>query len=279
MRHLSALTTRYSSSPLYRAHLLAGVITAVTLVFVLTPMVVLVIFSFNTSPFYQFPLEGLSLRWYSDFLSNSLFIDAFWQSVYIALFAAVISTALATLFAYALARYRPAGERLLAFIGIAPLFIPNLILGIALQMLIIRTNIIGLGHIATILGHVVFATPFAALIIWSWLVQVDWRLEDVSRDLGATRFKSLLHVTAPLAWIGVRSGLILSFLLSFNDLNIALFLANGFNTLPVAVASSSHFGLRPGLLAYATMVMFAVLALLVVLVPLLAPLMKRLRPR
>jgi spermidine/putrescine transport system permease protein len=160
--------------------------------------------------------------------------------------------------AYALARFRFRGRGALFALTLIPLLTPSLVLAIALQMYVVRTRLLELGYVATIIGHTLYALPFAILTSLAWFSQVDWSVEDASYDLGVGRLETLRRVTLPLGWIGLRSGALFAFMLSFNDFNIATFLARGFNTLPIYIASRGNFGIRPDILAYASIVIVSI---------------------
>ena len=199
-------------------------------------------------------------------------IEALISTTIIGITAGIIAALLGSLFAYGVARHQLRGRGTLIVVALTPFLLPTLVLGIALQMLFVRSGILSLGYPATILGHALYLTPFVILIVWAWLAQVDWIVESAARDLGANYGQTLRWVTWPAAWVGVRSALILAFLLSFNDYNLGTFLARGFNTLPVYVASKGSFGIRPDVLALTSLIIVGV----VVSVSLAFPILGRL---
>lgn len=254
---------------------LSEVTLGLLVLFVLAPLVLIVMFSFNTSPFYGFPIEGLSLRWYKEMASASLMLEALMSTVIVGVAAGLTAALLGSLFAYGVARYQFRGRAALTGVALIPFLVPTLVLGIALQMLFVRSGALSLGYAATVLGHALYLTPFVILVVWAWLGQVDWIVESAARDLGASYGQTLRWVTWPAAWVGVRSALILAFLLSFNDYNLATFLARGFNTLPVYVSSKGSFGIRPDVLALASLIIVGV----VVSIGLASPILERLSRR
>jgi spermidine/putrescine transport system permease protein len=229
----------------------------VVVLFVAAPLLLIVIFSLNESPFYGFPLRGLGLRWYRELARSQLLIEALGSTVLIGAIAALISGILGSFYAYWVARKAQAG-RLLPAIGLWPLLIPSLVLGIGMQTLVVRSEVIQLGYTATTLGYLIYLVPFVILIVWAWLAEVDWTVEEVGRDLGASYATVLRRITFPLAWVGIRAGIILGFLLAFNDYNIGAFLARGFNTLPIYVAGQGSFGIEPDVLALSTIIIGSV---------------------
>jgi spermidine/putrescine transport system permease protein len=227
-------------------------------VFVVTPLGLVVVFSFNSSPYFGFPLSGFTVGWYSALFGATQLWDSLQTSVLIAALSGALCGVMGGSVGYALARFQFRGRGALFALTLIPLLTPSLVLAIALQMYVVRTGLFELGYAATIIGHTLYALPFAVLTGLAWFSQVDWSVEEASYDLGVGRWETLRRVTLPLGWVGLRSGTLFGFMLSFNDFNMATFLARGFNTLPVYVASRGNFGIRPDVLAYASIVIVSI---------------------
>jgi putative spermidine/putrescine transport system permease protein len=245
------------------------------LLFILAPVALIVLFSFNESPYYGFPIAEWSIRWYEALVQSTPLLDAVKSSILVALGTALVSSAVAGSFAYGITRFKFRGRPGIVAIALAPLFLPTLVLGAALQVLIVWTDALSLGYASTIIGHVIYVVPFAILILWAWLGQVDWTIEEVAHDLGASYRQTLARVTLPIMWIGLRSVLILGFLLSFNEYNISVFLTRGFNTVTRYIAALGNFGIRPEVLAYSTILILIVFVVTFLISPVVRAILKR----
>jgi spermidine/putrescine transport system permease protein len=142
--------------------------------------------------------------------------------------------------ARALTRYRLRGGGLaLSFVSL-PLFIPDIVLGISLLILVDALGI-PLSLLSVIAGHVLVCVPFATAVLISRLEGFDIGLEEASRDLGENAWMTFLRVTLPLALPGIVASLLLSFIVSFDEFLIAYFLAGTDATLPIYIWSELRF--------------------------------------
>ncbi len=210
------------------------------LAFLYVPVLFLPLFSFNDSVFIAFPLTGFTLRWYQEMLADGALAHALGNSLKVGIVVALISTILGLLGARALTRYRvPGGTIALGFVSL-PLFIPDIVLGISLLLLI---NALGipLSLSSVIAGHVLICVPFALAVLISRLDGFDVSLEEASRDLGENAWMTFLRVTLPLALPGIVASLLLSFIVSFDEFLIAYFLAGTEATLPIYVWGELRF--------------------------------------
>lgn len=242
---------------------------AAGLLFSLGPLATVIVFSFNQSRFYSFPITGWTTGWYADLFANERIGAALLTSVAIAACVAVLATAVGTGFAFAVVRARFRGHRTLSALGFLPLITPVLVLAVALQVGFLQVGL-SLGYATVLLGHTIYTAPFVALMVIAQLVRYDMRLDAAARDLGAGVFQTLRHVTLPILWPAIRSGGLLAFLLSFNEWAIAFFTGRGFNTLPMLVYSMQRTGLPPAVLAYSSLTIVLSVLVVCVLLPFLS---------
>jgi spermidine/putrescine transport system permease protein len=162
-----------------------------------------------------------------------------------------------------LTRYRvPAGTALLAFTSL-PLFIPDIVLGISL-LILLNLVAIPLSLLSVIAGHTLICVPFAITVLMSRLEGFDKNLEEASLDLGETGWTTFLRVTFPLALPGIVSSLLLTFIVSFDEFLIAYFLAGNDATLPIYIWSQLRFPYKlPAVLALGTAILVASAVLVV----------------
>lgn len=227
------------------------------LAFLYVPVLFLPLFSFNDSVFIAFPLSGFTAQWYRQMLADGAMLHALGNSLTVGSVTAIFSTVLALLAAKALTRYRVPGRGgLLAFTSL-PLFIPDIVLGISLLILLNAVNI-PLSLLSVIAGHCLICVPFAITVLMSRLDGFDRNLEEASLDLGENGWMTFRRVTFPLALPGIVSSLLLTFIVSFDEFLIAYFLAGNEATLPIYIWGQLRFPYKlPAVLALGALILVA----------------------
>ena len=227
------------------------------LAFLYIPVLFLPLFSFNQSVFIAFPLTGFTTQWYQDMLADSAMLHALANSLQVGTITALFSTMLGLLAAKALTRYRvPGGGAMLAFTSL-PLFIPDIVLGISLLILLNAVNI-PLSLLTVIAGHSLICVPFAITVLMSRFEGFDKSLEEASLDLGENGCMTFWRVTFPLALPGIVSSLLLTFIVSFDEFLIAYFLAGNEATLPIYIWGQLRFPYKlPTVLALGALILVA----------------------
>lgn len=234
------------------------------LIFLYGPVLFLPIFSFNDSIFVTFPLKGFTTKWYEQAFADEDMINALVASLQVGGIVAVVSTILGLFGAKAVTRYRMPGQSAVTGLIMLPLFIPEIILGISLLILL---NALGieLGLPSVIVGHVILCTPFAMAVLSSRLDGFDRSLEEASMDLGETPWMTFWRVTFPLAAPGIISSLLLTFIVSFDEFLLSFFLTNQQPTLPVYIWSQLRFPNKlPSVLAMGALILLASCILVVI---------------
>jgi spermidine/putrescine transport system permease protein len=231
--------------------------------FLYAPVVLLPLFSFNDSPFISFPLKGFTGRWYAQMAADQEMHRALWNTLKVGAAAALISTILALLAAKALTRGVVPGRAAMIGLTSLPLFIPDVVLGIALLLLMSTTGI-PLSLASVVAGHVLICLPFALAVLMSRFEGFDASLEEASRDLGETAWMTFWRVTFPLVLPGIVASLLLTFIVSFDEFLIAFFLCGTDTTLPVYIWGELRFPYKlPGVLALGAAILIASTAVIV----------------
>ncbi|HXH97158.1 MAG TPA: ABC transporter permease, partial [Gaiellaceae bacterium] len=158
---------------------------AFVVVFLYAPIVVLLVFSFNSSELPAFPLTGFTLHWYRQFLANGDLRGALETSALIAALSSLGAVFLGTLASIPLARRRFRGKAIVSALLLSPLVIPFVVLGISL-LLLFHTLGIPRSILTVVIGHVVISLPYTILVLVPRLEQIDAALEEAAYDLGAT---------------------------------------------------------------------------------------------
>ena len=239
-------------------------VAVATFVMLYLPIATLVTFSFNAGSSIAV-WEGFSLHWYADAWQNQAVKDATVRSLVIALWAAVISTSVATLAALGTTRRAKFKGETFIYVAInQPLMVPEIVTAVALMILFgmvkVATGYQGLGYL--ILAHSAFCIPFAYLPIRARLEGMDLSLEAAASDLYASPWQTFRYVTLPLLGPGILAGAMLAFVISLDDVIITEFVkSGGQDTLPTYMLGQMRRTMTPEVNAIST----ALLALTVVL--------------
>lgn len=216
--------------------------------FLYAPMLMLVIYSFNSSKLVTV-WAGWSTRWYRELFHDDAMMSAVGLSLTIAACAATAAVILGTIAAVVMVRFgRFRGSNGFAFMITAPLVMPDVITGLSLLLLFVALgHSIGWpsdrGMLTIWLAHVTFCTAYVAVVISSRLRELDHSIEEAAMDLGAAPLKVFFVITLPMIMPAVVSGWLLAFTLSLDDLVIASFVSGpGATTLPMLVFSSVRMG-------------------------------------
>lgn len=206
-------------------------VTALVLLFLMAPLIVVFPMSLSSSPYLQFPPPGWSLRWYHQYFNDSTWIDATLRSIKVALATTVLATLLGTALSFSLVRGRYPGKEIVNQISLMPLIIPVIIYSIAVYGWFGQLKLIGLWQ-GIVLGHTVHAIPFVVIIMTAALRTFDIAQEQAAMSLGASRGRAIWHVTLPQLRPSLVSAAFLAFISSFDELVVAMFLGGSNMTLP-----------------------------------------------
>jgi spermidine/putrescine transport system permease protein len=237
---------------------LAGLLLA----FLYLPIVFLVIFSFNDRRAVGLPIEGLTLHWYEQALSNGRLLDAVWNSLLVALIVAVLATIIGTMAAFPLVRGRLRFAGGVRIVATMPIMFPGMLLGIAILIFLRRILDMQMGLHTVIMGHLVFTVPFVILIVAARLQSLDRNLEWAAADLGADPARTTRHIVLPLIWPAVLAGALISVTLSIDEFIITFFTIGPQSTLPIYIYTQIKFGVTPEVNAIATLLLAGTLGLL-----------------
>ncbi len=239
-----------------------NILIGLVLFFLYLPIIVLVVYSFNTSKM-NVIFEGFTFEWYKNLLSNRILIEAFVNTLIIAVTSTITSTILGTLGAIGLYRYSFKGKQIVNLLLYIPIVIPEIVLGISLLSVYTLTKL-ELGMPTLILSHIAFSIPFVIVSVRSTLSKTLDTYEEAAKDLGANSFNTFFKVTLPQIMPGVISGGTLAFTLSLDDVVISYFTAGpGSNTLPLQIYSMIKTGISPDVNALTTLMLLTTMTILI----------------
>jgi putrescine transport system permease protein len=231
--------------------------------FLYLPIVVLVVFSFNSSR-QDMVWSGFSTRWYSELMNDGEIISGFALSLKIAVMTACSSVVLGTFAAFVLNRYRRFfGRTLFAGMASAPLVMPEVIIGLSLLLMMVSVQKMfgfperGMGTIW--LGHTLLGMAYAAVVVQSRLQEMSKSLEEAAMDLGCKPHQVFFLVTLPNITQALASAWLLTFTLSLDDVVLSAFLSGpGSSTMPIVIFSRARLGLDPRVNAVAALTILVV---------------------
>ncbi len=237
-------------------------ICGLILMFLITPILVIIPLSFNAEPYFTYPMPGLSMRWYQDILDNELWLLALKNSVIIAFFATILATTLGTVAALGLSRSNLPYKGLIMGLMISPMIVPIVITAVGMYFFYVKlgltNNLLGL-----IVAHTVLGTPFVVITVTATLVGFDHSLTRAAANLGANPAGTFFKVTMPLVLPGMISGGLFAFVTSFDEVVCVLFLGGvEQRTIPRQMWSGIREQISPTILAVATILVIISIGLL-----------------
>jgi ABC-type spermidine/putrescine transport system permease subunit I len=238
------------------------VVGAMVLVYLFVPVLVVVPLSFNPQAFFVFPPTGLSLRWYEAYLTNRDWLDATRNSFVIGGLTAALTMLIAIPAAIGLSRSRSRLGPLIYAFMLSPLIVPSIIIAVAVFLMFTNLGLTGTVW-GVAMGHTIGALPLAIVVLLAALRNFDRNLERAALSLGASPFWTALRVTLPVLKTAVFTAAFFSFLHSFDELLIALFVSRiSARTLPKKMWESLQ-EINPTIAAVSTLlVVFTIVALL-----------------
>ncbi len=234
-------------------------ITLATFVFLYVPIIVLIVFSFNSARSGAM-WQSFTLDWYVRMFNNPRIIDAAWRSLVIAALSTAGAVVIGTLTALAMERYKFRSKGAWDALLYMPVIIPEIVMGVSLLLFFAAVNL-ERGLFTLVVSHIAFSMPFVYLTVRARLADFDMSVEEAAQDLGANEWTTFWRITVPLLMPGIVSGALLAFTLSIDDFVISFFVnGKGWTTLPVYIWSSIKRGITPEINAIsAVMLLFSIL--------------------
>jgi spermidine/putrescine transport system permease protein len=248
---------------------LSRIYTALVFIFLYAPIIVLIIFSFNSSSS-TVVFTGFSLKWYETLLQDSATLKSVSNTVILAVCSSVISTIIGTAAAVGIEKYKKSAFRsaVMATTNI-PMMNPEIVTGVSMMLLFVfigkifkTESVLGFGTI--LIAHITFSLPYVILTVLPKLRQTDKNLAEAAQDLGCRPVTAFFKVVLPAIMPGIITGLIMAFTLSLDDFIITYFTSGpGFQTLPIAIFSMTKKRIKPDMYALSALVFLSILILLI----------------
>lgn len=237
-------------------------ITALTSAFLILPIFFIAALSFGSSQWLIFPPPGWTLKWYAMFFADTRWLEAAGTSFYIAVIVTVLSVLIGLVASFGLVRGRFIGKEGLRALFLTPMILPVVVLAVALYAFFLR---VGLNGTVTgfVIAHLVVALPFSILSITNALEGFDKSIEDAAVLCGASPLEAKIRVTLPSISHGLFSAAVFSFLTSWDEVVLAIFMASPtLQTLPVKIWATLRQDLTPVIAAASTLLIVVTIALM-----------------
>jgi ABC-type spermidine/putrescine transport system permease subunit II len=234
------------------------------------PVLSVIPYAFTRSDYITFPPKFFSLKWFSSFLDSPVWQSALVRSFEVGFGTAVLSLVLGFGATLALTRMSQRASKPLFALLVAPLIVPRIVIAVGLLYLFARLGLTGT-NTGLVIGHTVLAIPYVVVTLAAGFRQFDWRLDDAARVMGASSLQRTTTILLPLLAASVTTALLFAFLVSFDDLTIAIFVSGGINTtLPKQMWDDIQLAITPTLAAVST-----TLVVLIALVVFISSYLKR----
>ena len=237
--------------------MILNAVVAATALFAILPGIVVFLASFTGGHSLAFPPDGLSLQWYAALLANKTFLPALATSLTLATVTAVGATAIASLAAVALIRHPGRFASSIEAMLLSPMAVPHVIIGIGMlqiySYMALRADLMTLT-----MGHLIITIPFALRLLIASLSGLDRRVEMAAASLGASPVKAFFTVVLPQMKVGIVGSLIATFILSFDDVALTIFLVQpGYITVPIRLFSEAENNPTPAIHAASVVLLVA----------------------
>jgi spermidine/putrescine transport system permease protein/putrescine transport system permease protein len=233
--------------------------TAAFYAFMFMPLVVVVLFSFNSLRSLQ-NFDGFSLQWYEQFLENESLRGSLIASLQIALGTMLVATVLGTLLAFGLVRARTRFSANANVLMLIPLVTPEIVAGVSAFLLFTQIGL-QLSLLTITIAHITFSISYVTVVVRARLASLNPEVEQAALDLGATRLETFRLVVMPALWPAILAAGLLVFALSFDDFVLSYFTTGESpQPLPVRIWSAIRFGVTPTINAIGTLMLVISLA-------------------
>ena len=248
-----------------RKPVLLTIYTVLFFIYIFAPIILIFIFAWNKGEGYNFPLQGITWKWFIELFKDELALKSIKNSIIIAVISATISTIFGTALTFGIikgiSKYKTAYLTLLML----PVLMPSLTIGIA-ALVFFRTINIPLGIPIVILSHVSISMSYVFLIMMGRIEGLSLDIQEAAVDLGASWFESLKDVIFPVLLPAIIAGWLFSFMISWNEFIVTYFLIGNEVTLPIYIFSQLRFGISPKVNAISVLITLFTLIVILILI-------------
>jgi putative spermidine/putrescine transport system permease protein len=244
---------------------LLWVVAIAVCIFLMVPIIFIIALSFGSSKWLAFPPPAWTLRWYQGLTNDPRWLSAAFTSLKIGILVTICSVLLGLMASIAVVRGSFPGRRFLRGLFLTPMVLPVVVFAVATYLLFLR---VGLGGTLTgfVIAHTVLAFPFAFITISTPLESFDKSIEDAAVLCGAPPILAFLKITVPSIRLGLFSAALFSFLISWDEVVVAIFMASPeLQTLPVLIWAALRQELTPTIAAASSILVLITLMLMIMI--------------
>ncbi|MDR2069030.1 MAG: ABC transporter permease [Spirochaetaceae bacterium] len=230
------------------------------LILMYVPILLVIVYSFNAGRLSSV-WDGFSLRWYRELFRDRSMFQALRNSVVLGLLSSSAAALIGTLAAAGMSRVMPPGARVMEYLSILPIMVPEIILG---MVFLVFFSLLALpfGMVTLVIAHTAICVPYTYLLVKARIVGMDKSYVEAAKDLGAGETRAFYDITLPLILPAIVSGMLISFAMSFDDVIISVFVTGVHtNTLPIKIYSQIKTGVTPKTNALCTLLFAATVVL------------------
>lgn len=238
----------------------------IVILFIIAPLIIVVVNSFNAASYNVFPLKGFSIQWYEKMAGYSKFLTGAKNSIITGLCAVGLGLLIGIPASYALARGNMPGKNLVKSFIMLPLALPKIVLGLAMYIYFVQLDLYN-----TITGlslcHTLLVLPYIVVMVTSAIKNIERQQEEAAMDLGAKPFTAFSRILVPQIAIAVTLAAALGFIVSFDQVEASLLLVRSTNyTLPIEMMIYMEKYQDPTIAALSTVLLTAVIGILAILI-------------
>lgn len=239
---------------------------ALVMVFLYLPIAVLILYSFNDGKTSVW--KGFTLKWYYELFNNSAIMTSLYNTLIIAVLAALVSTMLGTLAAIGIYNMKKPVRSLVTNVSNIPIINPEIVTGVSFMLLFAFVGTLfnfEMGFATVLIAHISFCTPYVILNVMPKLRQMDYSIYEAALDLGCNPRQAFFKTVMPEIMPGVISGMLMSFTYSLDDFVITYFTRGPkFQTLPIEIYTMLRRRISPTINALSTLLFIITIAILII---------------
>jgi putative spermidine/putrescine transport system permease protein len=241
--------------------MLLYIFVALILIFLITPILIVIPLSLSSSPFFIFPPKEYSLRWFENFFTQNQWIDALLKSLQVAVMTSILATVLGTMAALAISRLDFKGKQVFMGVMVLPIVVPLIVVGIAVYRFYSEIQMVG-STVGLVLAHSLLALPIVFVTTLASLKGFDRNMELAAMNLGSTPIGAFFKVTLPIIKPAIYSSALFAFITSLDEIVVTIFIGGSQNpTLPKVMWEQMRSQIDPTIAAASSLLIVATVVL------------------
>lgn len=232
--------------------------------FLLIPLVIITVTAFGGESVIKFPIQSFSLKWFVNVFKTQSFRKSFTTSIVIAIAATLIAMLVGIPAAYALSKTKSRSSRMIKSLFLSPTIVPGIVIGFVLYQFLVITFKVPV-YVGLLTGHFLVTLPYIIRVVGSSLEQFDFSVEEAAWSLGCKKPEAFFRVVLPNITSGISAAFMLSFINSFNNIPVSMFLTGpGVSTFPATLMNYIEYNYDPTVSAVSVLLMLCTMVLMII---------------